>query len=224
MNTKLIIGMAAALLMAGTAAADDYQRSVAAPSTLDITGVVVFGVAACENVLGASSPAFCGTGGVSAIIDISGDSEISSSTMYVTGKCGVTPSAPGVGADYTFSCGTDRDDDTFVTNSDALVGPGSDSFDDDFVDGGSNAATEIDITCFRRDLGDVAAPDPQAINNAGADFDDIAFFIATPVGSSTNPFVGFLNVDLKLDAGTSTCDGLSAPGNAPVKADPQAGH
>lgn len=220
MNTKLIVGMGIALLMAGTAVADDYSRSVAAPSTVDVTGVTVLGVAFCENL--DLTPLFCGTGGLSAIIDISADSEIGATTSYVTGSCTVTPSTPSFGAQYTFSCGSDRDDDTLVTNGDALVGPGSDSFDDDFVEGGNELTTTIPITCFRRDLGDVAAPDPQVINNAGADFDDIAFFVATAV-PSTNPLVGFLNVGLSLDAGTSTCDGLAATTGG-VEADPQGGH
>ena len=93
---------------------------------------------------------------------------------YATGSCSIN-TTPGA----RVLCGSDRDDDGFITNADShpqsgVVG----DFDDDFADGVGTAT----IGCFERDLGN---SDP--VNAADNDWDDVTVIVQDGATVSTFP-------------------------------------
>jgi hypothetical protein len=199
MNTKLIatIGLAALLAGAGAASATtSYSQSRTSiwPNSVDLTGVEFLGLSFCELVLD-STQLGCSHGGLGAIFDISSLNDTSNG--YATGSCKATVPTLQSG---TVSCGTDRDDDTFITNSDAHPQSGDvagGDFDDDFVDGVTGVS--IPINCFERDL-----DNSDAVNAANNDWDDVAVFVAATV-PDLHAQPGFATIDLTLNTQASSC-------------------
>jgi hypothetical protein len=207
MNTKLIVGLAALLLLAPAGMAYSYQRESTGPTTVKSSIAGEFGIAACDDN-GTIAQQFnfvdCGTGGIGAIIDVS---DISDSTNYVSGTCDVQQTSavdpPGFGP-FSYSCSTDRDNDGFSTNVDAsntAVGDkntGSadeDAYDDDFAgeDVASGGQGSVDI-CFRADVD--SAPIVGGYPTTAV-WDTFAVFIAINADSSTVTAGTFtINIDV----------------------------
>ncbi|MFA5944071.1 MAG: hypothetical protein WC876_06355 [Candidatus Thermoplasmatota archaeon] len=200
MNTKLLIaGMAALMLAAPATVAGTYHRDSVGPTTVNIDQLGEFGISLCDDTVGALVPALlCGTGGVGAIIDISGESG-----NTVEGTCAVAQDSAIVSqtnGDFSFSCGVDRDDDGFVTNVDTTA-PDADNdpttieWDDDYAGAtvsGPMGSGSVNV-CFEQDVG-------------ASGFDDVAVFIAVNV-PSTSVAVGTFDVDLSLTTNTCTPSG-----------------
>jgi hypothetical protein len=196
MNTKLIATIALAAIVAGsgaaTAASYNGSRSSVWPNSVDLTGVEFLGLSFCELVLD-STQLGCSHGGLGAIFDIS--SLNSTTDGYATGSCEADVPAPFSGS---VSCGTDRDDDTFITNSDAHPDSGVvGDFDDDYVDGVTGSA--ITINCFVRDLGN-----SDVVNAANNDWDDVAVFVAATI-PALNASPGFATISLSLTTQAGSC-------------------
>ncbi|HUR61043.1 MAG TPA: hypothetical protein VM286_01595 [Candidatus Thermoplasmatota archaeon] len=206
MTHKIVIVMSLATMMVGSAMAAGGSRDVVVPSTLDLTGVGVFGINVCENVVPnpPGSPLGCGNGGVGAIIDVSALGTVGKAF----GTCSTAATATSVGTDYSFSCGSDRNDDTFVSNAPtpSCVNPtgrdaqcdANEDYVDDFADGGSQANTSIAL-CARIDT----TGSPATLNedlDAGGDWDDIAVFVATTLSPAS--YVGIMTVTVSMTANT----------------------
>jgi hypothetical protein len=167
-----------------------YHREVTGPTTVKSSIAGEFGIAACDDngtIAQQASFVDCGSGGIGAIIVVT---DISSGTNYVSGTCRVNqtsaPDSAFIG-EFSYSCGTDRDNDGIVTNFDASTttlgdkntgspDTGNTSWDDDFngtdVSSGGQGSANI---CFRADVdsGGSSGGYPTL-----AIWDDIVVFIA----------------------------------------------
>ena len=199
MNTKLILAMAALLAVPTALGGAPYHRDSIGPTSVNIAGLGEFGVSVCDN----GDPPLvaiiaCGTGGIGAIIAVNetgGD--------WFDGTCSVEPGAPNTGGFYGFTCGTDRDDDIFVTNIDADSNDATDEYDDDFASG--NETVSMIPICFRSDI---SAADDDTTNGDDNEFDDFAVFIAINVPEFPAA-VGFFSVDIAGASGDG-CGGDNA--------------
>jgi hypothetical protein len=220
MNTKLIVGLAALVLLAPAGMAwGQYHRDVTGPTTVKSSVLGEFGIAACDDN-GTIAQQFnfvdCGTGGIGAIIDVS---DISNGTNYVSGNCTVaqTSSQTGGFGPFSFTCSTDRDNDGFSTNVDASStavgdknnGPqGADEWDDDFngtdvpapdPESGEGGAGKAYI-CFRADVDSGGGVNSPAYPpNGTAVWDTFAVFIAINA-DSTAVTAGTFSVDIDVAA------------------------
>jgi hypothetical protein len=190
MNNKLIIGIAALLLAAPASMAADYYRVSSGPDTVNVAALAGLGIRLCDDgVLGQTVPALlCGTGGFGTIIPLDGSAGEAdlNPAVAASGSCKVRQ-LDGNG-EFSFSCGVDRDDDTFVTNLDP-TSTDARGYDDDFSDSDAIASGDqgsVNV-CFREDLD-------------GA-FDDAEVFIAMNVPSTSAP-VGTFCIELSLTATT----------------------
>jgi hypothetical protein len=192
MNTKLILALAALVAVSGAASAYtyNYSRDVFGPTTADITFVGQFGVAVCD-ASATVAVIDCSTSGIGAIVDVSNIA----STDFVSGTCDVSTNNGAnthgvVAGTFSYSCGTDRDDDGFVTNVDlSCVPPGLpgtcssdpvDGFDDDSTANtivSNTAGSGTAAVCFRSDNGEFVPADAHT-------WDDFAVFIAINVPSA----------------------------------------
>jgi hypothetical protein len=214
MNTKLIVGLAALLLLAPAGMAYSYQRESTGPTTVKSSVAGEFGIAGCDDGDIGDHASFiaCGTGGIGAIIDVS---DISNSTNYVSGTCEVEQtSAPdnSLFGPFSFSCGTDRDNDDIVTNVDESSttlgaknngppgGPGT--WDDDFdgadVDAGAQGSVGI---CFRADV-DSTKTNSNDPYPSSAVWDDFTVFIAINA-DSTDVSAGTYAVNIDVIAASN---------------------
>jgi hypothetical protein len=195
MDSKLVVGLAALLLGSSAGLAADYHRDSIGPSV----NSNVIRLSDCDDgVVGQTVPALlCGTGGVGAIIALDGSAGNGEADLNpaiaVAGTCKVqqTSAIGPSGGGFSFTCGVDRDDDTFVTNVDPTSTSGQ-GYDDDFfnspaVAGGAQGSVDV---CFREDL--------------DGSFDDAAVFIAANVDPA-GPAAGTFSIDLSLASGGADC-------------------
>lgn len=196
MNTTTVSLLAAMLVAPALVLADPtvtYHRDSIGPSGVKIAGVGKFGAALCD---GGNPPLIailaCGSGGISAIIDVSAleDNHVPHH-HFAVGTCSVEPGTPSVPGSYSYVCGTDRDDDSFVTNVDGSGSLDPDGFDDDFAQG-FYPDTQIGI-CFRRD-----------IDVSGHDWDTWGVFILMNLPNGLPPGAGIFSIDVTATA-TDSC-------------------
>jgi hypothetical protein len=226
MNTKMIVGLAALVLLAPAGMASyQYHREVVGPTTVTSNVAGEFGIAFCDNngTIGQQfNSVNCRHGGVGAIIDVS---DITNTTNYVLGTCSVEQTSaqdpPGYGP-FAFTCSTDRDNDGFSTNVDASRkavgdkndGPqGNDTWDDDFASANVSApnsnppnpptggAGTVEI-CFRADVDSGPTPDgvisPDYPDDGEAVWDTFVVFIAINA-NTTQVTAGTFAVDIDVE-------------------------
>lgn len=201
MTPKTAFLAAALLAVAATAAAHPYLETrspIAQPYTASLVGVGA-GAALCQpNTLGI--PLDCAVGGYgAAFFDASHLN--AHGTSQVEGTCAAQKTLANVG-DLEFICGSDRDDDAFISNVDPNGdddSPGSDhgtnaaGYDDQYsastVPSGTSSGSLA--VCFTHDA-----------DGAGHDWDDLVVFV---IGNVPNGYVGPTTVTLSLDDRATDC-------------------
>lgn len=125
MNTTKIMIAASLVLVAfaGTASAHTWtpaSQGAQSAGTLDITGLGVLGVAVCQDL---DLPVLlCGTNGLGAFFDAT-PLEQGDRHSHASGTCNVELGGQQLnGVEYFYSCGTDRNDDNFVTDNEVCTG------------------------------------------------------------------------------------------------------
>jgi hypothetical protein len=137
------------LALVPVASGATYLRTAWAPSATGLPAAAgqqaVVGAAVCDAFGGATD---CCTGGLGATIYVDGrcpgETDLNPGA-YAVGTCtvkqtGILVAAGSPNGDFFFVCGSDRDDDAFVTNIDLSLSTDADGFDDDLV-GGCYSAT-----------------------------------------------------------------------------------
>src|ERR1041385_1588573 len=206
MRALLAIASVALACLAPSALGATYfwARTGVVPGGTGVPGLGDAGFVECDNVF-SLTPASCAFGGLGgAIFDVS-----PLGSAFAHGTCEAhSPSAILAGSLH-FACGTDRDDDTFVTTVDATLSNDADGYDDELAEGsapffGTGSVLALPV-CFTRDRDDSALP-----NAPGGDWDDVYAFAG---GDGFNvPYTGALDVFLSLAEDTD-CDGADRSGH-----------
>jgi hypothetical protein len=116
--------------------------------------------------------------------------------VFAKGTCAADATAALRPGEFTFACGSDRDDDGLLTNLD-VSSTDPRGFDDDFEVGTSAAGRVTLAVCFREDLD-------------GA-FDDVLAFVR-PLAGQAMP-AGAVTVSLGLAPAGPFCDPSDGPGS-----------
>lgn len=223
MNTNLKLAALGLALSAIAAPAIAYSQTTGglAPGSVDVSGVAGLGVAFCQNA-NPAAPLGCGGAGLGVFFDVSTAAwGLNGLTQYATGSCSVSNSGALVQGDFSVTCGTDRDDDTFVTNVDNSpndaggVSTDSDNFDDDYATFTNAAGTGSGSApvCFRSDVAFTAASqgvleDSTGAVNGDSSWDDVVFFVGQS-NTSVPTTLGAVAATLTLSAAAGCGAGVN---------------